>query len=110
MLEATKDNFSEMVAQGTVLVDVWGPHCAPCIAMMPQIERLAEARQDITIVKFDSSKARRLCIEMRIMGLPAFLLFQNGKELGRIGGQDITIDRVTQWLDETLNAQGKEVS
>ena len=108
MLEATKENFQELVAQGTVVVDVWGPHCQPCIAMMPHVERLAEERSDLKFVKLDSSKTRRLCIEMRIMGLPAFLLFQDGKELGRIGGNDLTIDRVKEWIDQKLGREVKQ--
>ena len=35
MVEATKENFDELVAEGVTLVDVWGPQCAPCVAMMP---------------------------------------------------------------------------
>ena len=108
MLEATKENFKELVAQGTVVVDVWGPHCQPCIAMMPLIERLAEERSDLTFIKLDSSKTRRLCIEMRIMGLPAFLLFRDGQELARIGGNDLTITRVTEWIDENLGREVKQ--
>ena len=108
LAEATKDTFRDMVAQGTVVVDVWGPQCAPCIALMPAIEALAQSRPELTFVKLDSSQARRLCIELRVMGLPAFLLFKDGRELGRIGGQDINAARVTQWLDDTLAANGKE--
>lgn len=107
MLEATKENFRDLVAQGTVLVDVWGPQCAPCIAMQPDVERLAASRSDITVIKLDSSKARRLCMEMRIMGLPAFLLFREGQELGRIGGNDVTMARVREWVDQTLKGGGQ---
>ena len=106
--EATKDTFREVVAQGRVLVDVWGPQCAPCIALMPDVEALARSRPDVTFVKLDSSQARRLCMELRVMGLPAFLLFQDGRELARIGGQDLNAVRLTQWLDDTLSANGKE--
>jgi thioredoxin 1 len=105
--EATKDTFQDLVAQGTVLVDVWGPHCAPCLAMMPEVERLAELRTNLKVIKLDSSKARRLCIEMRVMGLPAFLLFQDGREVGRIGGMDLTIDQVAKWLDAKLDTQNE---
>lgn len=108
LAEATKENFRDIVARGSVLVDVWGPQCAPCIAIMPAVEALAQSRSDLKVVKLDSTKARRLCIEMRVMGLPAFLLFQDGREVARIGGQDITAASLTQWLDETLAANGKE--
>ena len=106
--EATKETFRDIVAQGRVVVDVWGPQCAPCIALMPHVEALARERPDVTFVKLDSTQARRLCIELRVMGLPAFLLFQDGREVARIAGQDLTAARLTTWLDETLTADGKE--
>ena len=108
LAEATKETFRALVAQGRVVVDVWGPQCAPCIALMPAVEALARSRPDVTFVKLDSSHARRLCIELRVMGLPAFLLFQDGREVARIAGQDLNASRLTQWLDETLTANGKE--
>ena len=108
LAEATKDTFRDLVARGRVVVDVWGPQCAPCIALMPAVEALARSRPDVTFVKLDSSQARRLCMELRVMGLPAFLLFQDGREVARIAGQDLDAMRLTQWLDETLSANGKE--
>jgi thioredoxin 1 len=109
LMEATKETFRDVVARGRVVVDVWGPQCAPCVALMPDVEALARSRPDVTFVKLDSSQARRLCMELRVMGLPAFLLFQDGREVGRIGGQDVTAARLTQWLDDTLGANGREV-
>jgi len=108
LAEATKDNFREMVAQGHVLVDVWGPQCAPCIALMPDVEALAHSHPEVKFVKLDSSQARRLCMELRVMGLPAFLLFQDGREVARHAGQTVTAASLTQWLDDTLNLSGKE--
>jgi thioredoxin-like negative regulator of GroEL len=102
LAEATKENFRNLVSAVVVLVDVWGPQCGPCLALMPDVERLA-ARPDLTVVKLDSSKARRLCIELRVMGLPAFLLFQDGREIARLAAPDLTAARLTQWLDETLD-------
>jgi thioredoxin 1 len=75
---------------------------------MPEVEALARSRPEVTFVKLDSSQARRLCIELRVMGLPAFLFFQDGREVARIAGQDVTATRLTQWLDDTLQANGKE--
>jgi thioredoxin 1 len=110
LAEATKENFRDLVAQGVVLVDVWGPQCRPCIALLPDVERLAAARADISVVKLDSTKARRLCIELRVMGLPAFLLFQDGREVARVAAPDLTAPQLERWLDDTLQALGKGVS
>ena len=110
--EATKETFRDLVSEGTTLVDVWGTDCQPCMAMMPFIERLADERSgDVKVVKLEAPKARRLCIELRVMGLPAFLLFRDGEEMARINGADLTEAKVTAWLDETLRAgagAGKE--
>ena len=100
--EATKENFRELVAEGLVLVDVWGPDCVPCMALMPHVAKLAEERPELGVVKVEAPKARRLCMELRVMGLPALLLFNDGREIGRIAGPDITTSRVDAWLAETL--------
>lgn len=106
--EATKETFRDLVAEGTSLVDVWGTDCQPCLALMPFVERLAGERDDLQVVKLEAPKARRLCIELRVMGLPAFLLFRDGQEVGRVNGADLTESKLQTWLDETLTGVGKE--
>lgn len=102
-IDATKEDFWQLVGEGTVLVDVWGPSCQPCMALMPFVKRLADDRADILrVVKLEAPKSRRLCMELRVMGLPAFLLFVEGEEVSRIGGNDLTQERLTAWLDDQL--------
>ncbi len=108
MIEATKDNFRDLVAEGVTLVDVWGPSCAPCLAMMPDVERLAEERAaDVQTVKLEAPKARRLCMELKVMGLPAFLLYRDGEEVSRLDGE-ISSDRLWEWVDGTLTTNGAD--
>ncbi|MGH9180082.1 MAG: thioredoxin family protein [Acidimicrobiales bacterium] len=103
--EANKENFRDLVSDGTSLVDVWGTDCQPCMALMPFIEQLAGEREgELRVVKLEAPKARRLCIELRVMGLPAFLVFKDGQEVARINGADLTEARIRTWLDETLSA------
>src|SRR5436853_7209938 len=109
VIEVTKENWSEVVAEGVTLVDVWGPSCQPCIAMMPEVERLAdERRADMKVVKLEAPKNRRLCMEHKIMGLPAFLLFRDGEEVDRLDGADVTFDELRRWVDSHLSP--KEVN
>ncbi|CAN5748444.1 thioredoxin domain-containing protein [soil metagenome] len=101
MAEATKENFRELVADGQVLVDVWGPDCASCLALMPHVEKLAgDSGGSLRVVKLEAPKARRLCMELQLMGLPAFLLFRDGAEVARINGPQITADALTAWLEQ----------
>ena len=102
VVEATRDDFRDLVADGLVLVDVWGPSCARCLALFPHVEDLASRRPDVRVVKLEAPKARRLCMELKLMGLPAFLLFRDGEELDRITDPNLTAERLDAWLDETL--------
>ena len=102
LAEATKENFRDLVAEGTTLVDLWGTDCQTCMALMPDVERLATERDDVKVVKLEAPKARRLCMELRVLGLPAFLLFHDGEEVGRLAGADITASKLEAWLDETV--------
>ncbi|HET9442000.1 MAG TPA: thioredoxin family protein [Acidimicrobiales bacterium] len=99
---ATKENFRDLVAEGTVMVDVWGTDCRPCLALMPHVEKLAEARDDVTVVALEAPKARRLCMELKVLGLPAFLLFHNGQEVSRLDGPDLRAAAIDEWLDKTI--------
>lgn len=93
MMEVNKHNFEAEVLQADrpVIVDFWGPSCQPCLELMPEVEKMTEEYADkVKIVKLNSAENRRLCITHRVMGLPAFLVFKNGEEVGRIAGGDVT--------------------
>lgn len=99
VVDATRETFRDLVAEGTVLVDVWGPECRPCLALMPHVERIASERPDLKVVKLEAPKARRLCIEMQVHGLPTFLLLRDGEEVARISRSVISPGELEDWLD-----------
>ncbi|MGO4886574.1 thioredoxin family protein [Anaerobacillus sp. MEB173] len=93
MIEVNKDTFQNEVIESEkpVIVDFWGPSCVPCLNLMPDIESLSAAYEEkVKIVKINSSQNRRLCIDLRVMGLPAFLVYKNGEEVKRVSGGDLT--------------------
>ena len=103
IIEASRETFRGLVDAPLVLVDVWGPACRPCLALMPTVERLAAARPGLRVVKVEAPKARRLCIELKVMGLPAFLLFRDGQEVARLTAADLDAARLERWLDDQLD-------
>ncbi len=110
LTEATRENFDELVATGTTLVDVWGPDCKPCLALMPHVEKLAQDRAQLNVVKLEAPKARRVCIRLGVHGLPTFLLLRNGEELARLSEPSISPAQLNAWLDESLDQIREEVS
>ena len=111
LTEATRENFDELVADGTTLVDVWGPECQPCLALMPHVEKLADARADeLKVVKLEAQKARRVCINLKVHGLPTFLLMKEGEEVSRLSASSISPAELNDWLDKSLGEMKEEVS
>jgi thioredoxin 1 len=110
LTEATRENFDDLVASGTTVVDIWGPDCKPCLALMPHVEKLAAARTDLNFVKLEAPKARRVCIRLGVHGLPTFLLMRDGEEVARLSASTLSPAQVKSWLNESLERVGEEVS
>jgi len=82
MLELDKDTFEAEVlkAEGKVVVDFYGDGCAPCAALMPHMHELAQKYGDkLKFCALNTTKARRLAIGQKILGLPVIAVYENGK-------------------------------
>ena len=88
-----------------VVVDFWGPRCGPCLKMMPWVEGLAERAADsLKIVKVNSAENRHLCIGLRVMSLPTFILYRDGVELKRLSGNGCNPSTITAAIREVAPA------
>ena len=78
-VDATPETFAGLVADGNVLVDFWGPRCQPCIALMPAVEALEESYGGrVRLVKVNAPDNRQVCRDLRVAGLPTYLLYRDG--------------------------------
>jgi thioredoxin 1 len=92
--DVNADTFDQEVVQSEVpvLVDFWGPKCGPCLALMPAVEGLADTYAGrLKLVKLDASQNKRFCLTMKVLGLPTYLLYKDGKEVDRLTGGELTI-------------------
>ncbi len=108
MIEVNSENFEQEVVKSPqpVLVDFWGPQCGPCLALTPQVEALSEKYRDqVKVTKVEAPKSRRLCLNLRVMGLPTFLFYKNGQEVVRLTG-NITIRSIEDSLKKLLETSG----
>jgi thioredoxin 1 len=105
VVEASREDFWDVVGEGTVLVDFWGPECKPCLALEPEVERMAGERPELRVAKLEAPKARRVCIDLKVMGLPTFLLFREGEEVARLSDPDLKPPQLEEWLKENYDAQ-----
>lgn len=99
MLELDRKNFEDEVlkAEGYILVDFWGPTCEPCKALMPHVHELAEKYGDkIKFCSLDITKARRMAIKQKVMGLPAIIIYKDGEEVERLAESAATATAVEE--------------
>ncbi len=91
MISLDKENFEHEVleADEVVLVDFWSPTCGTCKALMPHIHKLEEKYGDkIKFASLDTSKARRLAISQKIMGLPVVAIYKGGEKIDAVVAGD----------------------
>ena len=96
-IDVNADTFEKEVVQSEipVLVDFWGPKCQPCLGLMPHVDKLAEKYEgQLKVTKVDASQNRRLCITLRVLGLPTFLFYKNGEEVNRLSGGNLTSEEI----------------
>jgi thioredoxin 1 len=86
IIEVTDSNFqAEVIESETpILVDFWAPWCAPCRAIAPLLEEIAEGREDVRIVKLNVDDNQETAATYGILSIPTLILFNNGAEAKRV--------------------------
>ena len=82
-------NFDNEVLQSTepVLVDFYADWCGPCKMMGPVVEQLAEDYAGkVKIGKLNVDESSDIAGRFRVMSIPTFMLFKDGKAAGTMMG------------------------
>lgn len=102
MLAVDKDTFQAEVleAPGYVLVDFWSDGCEPCKALLPDIETLEEKYgNQLKFVKLNTTKARRLAISQKVLGLPTISLYKYGEKVEEITKDDANKGNIEKMIE-----------
>ena len=74
-------NFEQQVLQSElpVLVDYWAEWCAPCKAMAPVLDEIAEEYRDrLRVVKVNVEHEPQIARQWGVRSQPTLMLFKNG--------------------------------
>jgi thioredoxin 1 len=91
--ETTDATFNQDVLESAVpvLVDFWATWCAPCKAIAPIVEGLAnEKGEKLKVVKLDVQANMKTAMAYGVTNIPTLIVFKGGKpvakQVGASGG------------------------
>ena len=104
-VEVNRDSFEQEVLESKepVMVDLWGPQCRPCLALIPVVEQLEkDYASRLKVTKVNAVENRMLCAKLRVLGLPTYLFYKDGNEINRLTGDDITKSDLIKAINAVL--------
>ena len=89
VIQLQDSNFDEETKSGYALVDFWATWCAPCVALAPLIDEIAEQMSDnLKVCKLDVDNNVQSAAKFGVRGIPYIVLLKDGKEVGSVTGND----------------------
>ena len=80
VVELSDNDFMEKTRKGVVLLDAYALGCAPCRAMEPHLEKVAETLKDkVMVARINAMTNREFAGYYRVNVFPTLLVFVDGK-------------------------------
>ncbi|WP_124728359.1 thioredoxin family protein [Staphylospora marina] len=89
MQTLTKETFDEFVRTGNKVVEFSAEWCIDCKRVAPFMPELAEKFADrFEFAVLDVDEARSVAEAYQVRGIPTFIVFREGEEIGRLPSRD----------------------
>ncbi|MCD8826147.1 thioredoxin family protein [Staphylococcus gallinarum] len=94
----SETQFKELKQQQTVFLFT-ADWCPDCKVIEPDLPQLEDKYQEYNFVSVDRDKYLDICIEHGIMGIPSFLVYRDGEQIGSyIGKERKSIEQIDSFL------------
>lgn len=93
IIEVTEANFQQVMVeesmQRLVLLDFWADWCAPCKALTPVLEKLAnEYNGQVLLAKINADEQQAITAQFGIRSLPTVAIVKNGQPVDAFQGAE----------------------
>ena len=79
--------------------------CVPCQALMPFVHEMADKYGDkLKFCALNTTKARRLAIGLKVLGLPTMAIFKGGEKVEELVKDDATPENIEALIKKYLPA------
>lgn len=88
----TVEQFNELRNNGKHIFMFSADWCGDCRFIDPFMPEIEANHHEYTFIHIDRDQFIDLCVEQNVFGIPSFIAFEDGRELGRF----VSKDRKTQ--------------
>ncbi|MGD6802630.1 thioredoxin family protein [Rossellomorea aquimaris] len=85
---SSMEEFNSMKSEGKHIFMFSADWCSDCRVIDPVLPEIEENNSQYTFVYVDRDEFIDLCADLGVFGIPSFVAFDNGKELGRYVSKD----------------------
>ncbi|MFC6171622.1 thioredoxin family protein [Loigolactobacillus jiayinensis] len=99
--KVTKAELLEKIKNGKYMLFFTAGWCPDCTFIKPAMPAIESEYKDFTFLSVDRDENIDLAAELNIFGIPSFIAYQDGEEIGRYVNKDRkTKQQVEQFIDE----------
>ena len=96
----TVEQFNELRNNGKHIFMFSANWCGDCRFIDPFLPDIEANYNEYTFVHIDRDQFIDLCVELNVFGIPSFIAFEEGRELGRFVSKDRkTQEDIEQFID-----------
>lgn len=103
-INVSDSNFESMVLKSEIpaLVDFWASWCAPCKAIAPIVDEMAEAYSGkVRVAKLNVDDNPSTPGRYGVRGIPTLILFKDGKVVDQLVGA-VPKDQIKELIEKAL--------
>ena len=97
-------DWHEAVKEGKYVLFFHADWCPDCKFIEPKMPELEQEYSDFTWISFNRDNNMEAAQDLSIMGIPSFVVIENGKEIGRLVNKDRkTKEEVETFINSVVN-------
>ncbi|MDO4924380.1 MAG: thioredoxin family protein [Turicibacter sp.] len=77
------EQYREIIENENVIILFTANWCPDCMVIKPFMPSIVEKYNDYNFYSINRDHLMDLCVELEIFGIPSFVAFKGGKEVGR---------------------------
>jgi Thiol:disulfide interchange protein len=99
--QMTKDQLLEKIKNGRYMLFFSATWCTDCAFIKPSMPAIEAEYPDFKFINVDRDENIDLAVELNVLGIPSFIAYNNGEEIGRFVNKD---RKTKQQVEEFINA------